>query len=147
VLERFGSDTARDAAVVEVGVSVRRREPDTFRPVLARVKDLRRRRSRCSLYSVGPSCGSASSFVIGLGSPLVPKDPGGIRLRRVVSPKDSRLDSPELGCVGLDSWEDAAHGDETRGGSGSKVNIDAIKNGRGRRGMRYGVKSRELCWG
>jgi hypothetical protein len=60
---RPDSETLR-LAEAGAGMSLRRIDPETRRPVLARVNDLRRRSSRCNLYSVGPSCGSASSLVM-----------------------------------------------------------------------------------
>lgn len=64
MLDRRPDSDAQRPVVARVGTSLRRIDPDTRRAVLARVNDLRRRRSKCSLYSVGPSCGSASNLVI-----------------------------------------------------------------------------------
>jgi hypothetical protein len=97
--------------------SARRRDPVTWRPVVARVKDRRRRRSRCSLYSVGPSCGSASSLVMLVYSVTGPRLPalafGGVPFCCVFG----ELVDPPGGV---------AHGEDTRGGSGSKVKMEAI---------------------
>ena len=119
------SDTLRliDAG----GMSLRRIDPETLCAVLARVNDLRRRSRICNLYSVGPSCGSASSLVIVVYSSDV-SEPilvasftavasfvgGGFACCRTVGDSEG---SP-LGA--------AAQGDDTRGGSGSKVNMEAI---------------------
>jgi hypothetical protein len=127
VLERTpDSDTLR-LTVAGVGMSLRRIDPETLRAVLARVNDLRRRRRRCSLYSVGPSCGSASSLVTvvyssGASEPILVASitlaasfvGGGLACCRVIGDSER---SP-LGA--------AVHGDDTRGGSGSKVNMEAM---------------------
>jgi hypothetical protein len=96
--------------------------------VLARVKDLRRRKSKCNLYSVGPSCGSASSLVMLVYSAVDDKEPIlVVSFTAIASPVGSGLvcwrgfgdpEGPPFGG--------AVHGDDTRGGSGSKVNIEAI---------------------
>lgn len=126
VLERApDSDTLR---LTEAGgMSLRRIDPKTLCAVVARVNDLRRRRRRCNLYSVGPSCGSASSLVIVVYSSEVSEPMlvasftavasfvgGGLACCRTVGDSEG---SP-LGA--------AVHGDNTRGGSGSKVNMDAM---------------------
>lgn len=121
------SDTARLTAM-ELVPSPRRRDPEARSPVLKRVNDLRRFSRRCSLYSVGPSCGSASRRVTVvlsmIGSSMPDRD------------CCSSL-SPSLEGIGLAAcWRagvfvpvpagGVAHGDDTRGGSGSKVNMEAM---------------------
>jgi hypothetical protein len=127
VLERRpDSDTLRlTAAGVEM--SLRRIDPETRHPVLARVNDLRRRKSRCSLYSVGPSCGSASSLVTVVYS----ADASEPILVASCTAVASFVGSGLACCHGVGDSEGspvggAVHGDDTRGGSGSKVNMEAM---------------------
>lgn len=84
-------------------------------------KVLRGRKSRCNLYSVGPSCGSGSNRVI----------PVSLKCRG---------NEETSGDVGRDSWstvnpfpavcvfalEDVDQGEETLGGFGSYVNMEAM---------------------
>jgi hypothetical protein len=79
------------------------------------------RRSKCSLYSVDPSCGSASSFVIPVSCRRTGLEydweSALLEPRRCGSSR-----SPAVGVLlpGVDQ------GDDTLGGLGSYVNMDAI---------------------
>jgi hypothetical protein len=85
--------------------------------VLDHVNDRRWRRRRCSLYSVGPSCGSASKLVTMMSGPsLMGSSPVGC----------SEGDDPQRpGGLGVDVLG-VDQGDDTLGGSGSNVKTDAI---------------------
>ena len=78
-----------------------------IRKTVVHAANLRRGlRSKCNLYSTGPSCGSASSLVIPQSA-------------STVSRRGSALLS--LGAERFESIEphDLGHGEDTRGGSGS----------------------------
>jgi hypothetical protein len=88
-----------------------------FDEVLVYVNNLRALNKRCSLYSVGPSCGSASRLVTitsesGLGD-LVRSKPGTGRVLDT-----DRAPKRGVDVLGVD------HGEDTRGGSPSNVKID-----------------------
>jgi hypothetical protein len=96
-------------------------------PVVLDVKVRRGRRSKCSLYSVDPSCGSASSFVIPVSCRSI-----GVEYdceRVLLETRWGGSSFPLAVGVMLPGVD---HGEETLGGFGSYVNIDAIL---GRRGM------------
>ena len=98
-------------------------EPGTKLPVLVDLNFRLGRKSKWSLYSTGPSCGSACSLVI---------------LRLLFAPNgDKEVDLPSMepffgtDTVVLSASSDAPrkssnHGDATLGGSGSYVNMDAM---------------------
>ena len=124
VLDRFESETVRWVGVAAKFPVRGRSDPGAWCPVVAKEKDLRRRRSRCSLYSVGPSWGSASSRV------TLPSCSAFIE----VTPCPS---GPVVESSAEESWWNLGrdlepdrggvdHGEDTRGGSGSKVKMDAM---------------------
>jgi hypothetical protein len=93
------------------------RELPKFEDVLVCVNDLRGLRRRCSLYSVGPSWGSASRLVTTISEAGL----GDLVRSRPVSGRATDTDlGPNRGVdvLGVD------HGDETLGGSLSKVKMD-----------------------
>lgn len=90
-------------------------------PVVLEVNVRRGLSSKCSLYSVDPSCGSASSFVI----PVSCRSTGAeYNWQRFLSEADCCGSSiPAVLGVMLPGVD---HGDDTLGGLGSYVKIDAI---------------------
>jgi hypothetical protein len=111
-----------------VEVSVRRKDPDK-RAVVQRVKDLRRLSSRCNLYSVGPSCGSASSLVMVVHSKATAFGFSTFRCCSTPSLRGANVDSRRVECRGCEPCGGVDHGEDTLGGSGSNVNIEAILGG------------------
>lgn len=95
-------------------------EPDTRPPVLIRVNDLLGLKRRWSLYSVGPSCGSASRLVTIISDTALlagsSSNPAGS------GEGESSALAPRRGVDVLG----VCHGDDTLGGSGSNVKMDAI---------------------
>jgi hypothetical protein len=83
------------------------------------MKFLRGRRRRCSLYSVGPSCGSGSRRDTPASARRIGEDESLSVLCR-----ETCRGSPEV-SRGVEV-PGVLHGEETRGGLGSYVNIDAM---------------------
>jgi hypothetical protein len=79
------------------------------------------RSSKCSLYSVDPSCGSASSFVIPVSCRRTGLEYDCERAR--LEPRRGVSSGATVVGVLLPGVD---HGDDTLGGLGSYVNMDAI---------------------
>lgn len=90
-------------------------------PVVLEVNCRRDLNSKCSLYSVDPSCGSASSLVM----PVSCRSTGvEYDWERVLLEAD-RFGSSDPAFVGV-KVPGVDHGEDTLGGLGSYVKIDAI---------------------